>query len=158
MTASLILTAVIALAGLTYILTPLRRSTPAPAAPGPRDHNEREDLIERRDSLLRELKDLEFEHEMGKIDSEDYATMQAAAADRTAEVLRRLKATRATGGDFRQWRARLWEVEAEAEILIARSRHKLAGEGVNESWKCAECGRVMAAADRFCGSCGTRKP
>lgn len=53
------------------------------------DH-ERSALLAERDRLITALKELEFDHEMGKIPAEDYPEQRARLMQRGAEVLRRL--------------------------------------------------------------------
>lgn len=157
---------------------------PVAAAKAP--ETDRAALLERRDTLLRDLKDLEFDLEMGKIEPDDYAQLRATTAAAAAQVLERLEAvTSATGGSRKRRKGsaanatatmRLpsnLELEAEIEILIARARQQLTSSsktangartnghlmpGSVTDWQCAACGRVMPDADLFCGSCGQPRP
>ena len=178
----LLLATLLCLATVVFISAPFWRQRAGMAAasgdvavPEPRDM-----LIERREALLRELKDLEFDREMGKIDDEDYAQMRASTAAAASTVLQKLETLRepvsapqsqkrkksARASQAPQPRASRVEMEAEAEILIARARRlTVASPPVNGSmpdadggWRCQSCQRQMTANDRFCASCGTPRP
>jgi hypothetical protein len=165
-----LLSAVAAALTVWYIGAPLRGgeginevSVTADAPPVRR----RDALEARREYLLRELKDLEFDHRTGKIDAEEYAELRAATAEEASAVLQELDAVRgerrgrqragALLNGARQYMAQ----EVEIEVLIARARRQMKARPVAEtsvsSWQCA-CGRVMSDDDRFCASCGERRP
>lgn len=138
-------------------------------------HTRRTTLIEERDAALRELKDLEFDRRMGKIDDADYAELQAATASRATKVLDALEALSPTPRSRNG--AGRYALEAEAEILVARVRLQRQGkasvvsdsrspqtvapsekavEQAADTWKCT-CGRIMSNQDKFCASCGVAR-
>jgi rubrerythrin len=137
---------------LWYILLPLWR--PAPAATATQISSA-ETLPERRDNLLRQLKELEFDQSMGKLDPSDYEQMRAELSSETSAVLAQLESSTSTD-DVSHLSTRNLDFEAELEIQIARARRRLTS-GVDDSWRCSECGRQMAGSDRFCASCGARR-
>ena len=134
-------------------------------------------LLEQRDTSLRELKDLDFDRRMGKIDDADYAELHAAAAGRATAVLDALEAMKPSGRGRNGAASAPWHrsLEAEAEIFVARARLRLRGSApspaemsqenasesaktaISDSWTC-QCGRVMSRRDKFCGSCGATRP
>ena len=134
-------------------------------------HTRRAVLLEQRDTLLRELKDLEFDRRMGKIDDADYAELRSSLAGRTTAVLDALEALKPTGRGRNGSAAPSWHhaLDAEAEILVARARLRLRGgnpttkpqnvtkELPDGAWHC-QCGRIMKSSDKFCASCGTSRP
>lgn len=107
-------------------------------------------LLDERDALLRDLKDLEFDREMGKIDDADYAEMRAESAQQASSVLQALE----NGMVAPNGRGRM-ERDIEAEVMIARARLRL--QKAPGGWKCV-CGRQMSDSDRFCASCGATRP
>jgi hypothetical protein len=169
---SLLLAAVVCIATVLYIATPLRRrkSTLAPADGSTDNHAT---LLERRDALLRDLKDLEFDRNTGKISDADYTEMRAATAEAASAILQKLETGIASPTPSSKRRL---EIEAEVEVLIARARHRLTREPATPQtngvlpdavltaafqaggWACASCGRVMGKYDRFCASCGATRP
>lgn len=142
---------------LWYILLPLWRPaaalTTSPATPT-------ETLPERRDNLLRQLKELEFDYSMGKVDASDYGRMRDELASETSDVLSRLEAS-STRHDPASSTRNL-DLEIELEVQVARARRRFAPTGptprADDLWHCTECGRQMAGSDRFCASCGVRRP
>jgi rubrerythrin len=179
----------ICLATAIFISAPFWRSRSllamSPSTPSlPED---REALLERREALLRELKDLEFDHQTGKIDTEDYRQMRTVTAAAASEVLRKLEtgsppASSTASSAHRSVSIRRVEAEAEAEVLIARARRRGMARKLDEGslngasgapvpawangsssqipqgWRCAACGRSMGEDDRFCATCGTARP
>jgi rRNA maturation endonuclease Nob1 len=137
---------------LWYILLPLWRPAPVPTAT---QASSSETLPERRDNLLRQLKELEFDQSMGKLDASDYEQMRADLSSETADVLAELE-NAATADTTSHTSTRNLDLEVELEIQIARARRRVTSR-VDDSWRCAECGRQMAGSDRFCASCGARR-
>ncbi len=92
-------------------------------------HTRRAILLEQRDSLLRELKDLDFDRRMGKIDDADYAELHAATAGRATAVFDALEALKPTGRARNGSSSSAWlrAIDAEAEILVARARLRFRG-------------------------------
>jgi rubrerythrin len=125
-------------------------------------------LEERRDTLLLTLKELEFDHSMGKIDESDYARLRAATTTEAATVLSQLEeaharvgVTGSTGAYRSANEAALRDAEIEAEVLVARARRKREKSVKSpqaSAWLCAQCGRAMNEEDRFCATCGTPRP
>ena len=161
----LLLSALLCLVTVAYIAAPFWfKGTVAQVVPGVRRASRaevvqaeaRESLLEQRDHLLRELKDLEFDRAMGKIDPSDYDQLRASTASAAAAVLEKLEPaapspTSGVGGAVRKKRGKnvrvaaenghneaaprqmqRAEAEAEAEILIARARRKFAAEAATE--------------------------
>jgi len=77
------------------------------------DH-ERSALLAERDRLINALKELEFDHELGKIPAEDYPEQRARLMQRGAEVLRRL--------DTLEPPAQSQSIEERMEAAIAAHR------------------------------------
>jgi len=108
--------------------------------------------------LRQQLRDLEFDRATGKVEEEDYAQLKATLQQELDAVLAARPATTATpktahAARRQHSRARWIEAAAEAEIAIARARLRL--QATKE--KCAHCGRILAADDQFCASCGAAR-
>ena len=56
-------------------------------------------LLMEREQAYKNIMDIEFDKEMGKLSDEDYAQMMTPARARAVEVLRRLDARGVEGGD-----------------------------------------------------------
>lgn len=136
-------------------------------------------LRERRDTLLRHLKELEFDRSMEKIEADDYARLRATVSAEAATVLRELEeveTTRRTSSTSpsQPIPGQLMSLDIETEILIARARRKShraprrdANGASNEAqahsveMNGARVGgdsngvtRAAAVADWHCASCG----
>jgi rRNA maturation endonuclease Nob1 len=120
-----------------------------------------ETLPERRDNLLRQLKELEFDYSMGKIETEQYENLRGELSSETAQVLSQLESqltqrSVSANAALDASSTRNLDLEIELEIQIARARRRAASEA-SSRWSCSDCGRTMSADDRFCASCGTRR-
>ncbi|HVF09506.1 MAG TPA: hypothetical protein VNA16_01815 [Abditibacteriaceae bacterium] len=173
---SFLLAVITCLATVVFITLPLRRRDEAvlngSAAEGYTT------LLARRDALLRDLKDLEFDRNTGKISDADYTEMRAVTAEAASVVLQQLETSRKPHSPSRRRRL---AIEAEVEVLIARARRRRTHEPIIPQtngappagvlpdagltaasqaggWACQSCGRVMGQSDRFCASCGTARP
>lgn len=114
------------------------------------DATPRELLAEKHNSLLRQIKELEFDRSMEKINAEDYQLLHVQLSARAAQVQQSLEQSETTGS------AAIPDFDIETEVLVARARRKRASQNVSLSgaiWTCA-CGRVMSEEDKFCASCG----
>lgn len=111
-------------------------------------------LEDRRDALLRSLKELEFDRSTGKIDGEEYATQHAdlsAQATHAFDEIEAQSAPRETvfTSAAPSFTTHAAATELELEVLVMRARRKQ-----SDDWQCAQCNRRMKSADRFCASCG----
>ncbi len=114
-----------------------------------------DDLIASRDAMFQALRELNFDHRVGKITDEDFMAFEAHLKHNAAESLRALDE---------------WEKEADEELdrIVERAvrarKQYLASEGGAERRPadydriCAKCGRPASIADRYCGGCGAPLP
>ena len=176
----------VAAATVFYIAAPLRQaragSSNAPAA------RRRESVLRleaRREDLLRDLKDLEFDFRMQKFEASEYSELRASMAAEASKVLQRLEEVRGSQPRAGKKSRRETPVaprpaiaydrvatEIDIEVMVARARRRMvesanAATGSAQStleaqelhdslWRCA-CGRDMSAEDRFCASCGAAR-
>lgn len=114
------------------------------------DATARELLAEKHNSLLRQIKELEFDRSMEKVNAEDYQLLHGQLSDQAAQVQQSLEQNDTVVS------AVIPDFDIEAEVLIARARRKRASHNASlfgATWTCA-CGRVMSEEDKFCASCG----
>jgi membrane protein implicated in regulation of membrane protease activity len=78
------------------------------------------DLTSRRDTVYRQLADLEFDHSLGKVDDEDYAQQREDLLDEAALVLMRLDSVPSGRPELQTSIAAAREAEIEAEIRRLR--------------------------------------
>ncbi len=108
---------IVAVVALFVVWPLLERRPAAPSAKHVGD--EVADLISRRDTLYRELADLDFDHRLGKIDDEDFDQQREDYLDEAALVLDRLDSVPAATAELSPSlpAARLAEIEAEIRRL-----------------------------------------
>ncbi len=100
---------------------------------------DRQELLDRKASLLAAIKDIEFDYRLGKMSEEDYAELVEQYKRQAEEALGRL--------DDRD----------EAEVLIAKARQRIQGEKGSEAEgerACPSCATANPLEARFCMSCG----
>lgn len=158
---------VVAAVGLVFCLHTLYRVVQALSRPSLALAVEREEdltaagrreLQEERRRLLRAIRELEFDHQMGKLSESDYKEVRAAYELRAIEVMRALEAEPSLASDLvAELRARGVAVgdsdgggEAASAEASARSEEKPddPGPSTPDVSKTAEVGR------RGCASCG----
>jgi hypothetical protein len=93
--------------------------------------------------VLRSIKELEFDHAMGKVSDQDFAEMGQRLRVRAAGLMRQLDAGAA------------YSTQIEQELA-----RRLAGAGIAAAPRadrfCTQCGTPATASARFCGECGHR--
>ncbi len=100
------------------------------------------DLLAERSAAFQAIRDLQFDHEVGKISDADLVVYEAQLKQNAAETLRRLDA---------------WETGADGALGLSierRVRARRAALVRADARPCPQCGRPLAAADRFCTNCG----
>lgn len=132
-------------------------------------------LADQREATLAALRDLDFDHEVGKVTEEDYTSLRQTLLVKTAAIMTQIEHEQATAQTD-------LDARIEAEILAARqklnggrvtrspdegnrvcptcNRLPLPGDlycrgcGTHLAPACPECGQTVAPSDRFCVSCG----
>jgi hypothetical protein len=108
--------------------------------------------LEREKTLvLRSIKDLEFDHAMGKVAEKDFVEMRTRLRARAAGLIRQLDA----GSGYRE------RIENEVAKRIGApapgsSREPESAAAASASAACAACGTVNDVDARFCKHCGAR--
>lgn len=97
------------------------------------------DLIEKRDSLLAQIKELEFDHEVGKVSAEDFGEINARYRTETINVLRRIDALNGKNRPSQKLEEELQQLRAQRQ------------KGMQY---CSQCGNSVGKQDRFCVNCG----
>jgi phage protein D len=126
-------------------------------------------LLAERDRYINALKELDFDHEMGKIPAEDYPVQRADLLKKGAEALRQLdeyEGAKSTSAEDRleaviaarradavgtQEPAPSTDDDLEAMIAARRSKRKAKSAGF-----CPNCGHPIMANDKFCTNCGKK--
>lgn len=149
-------------------------STDAPTEAVERPGQTLEELEAQYRATLAAIKDLNFDHEMGKVSTEDYQPLLAKSkleAARIRQVIDQLSSAEIAEqaqtleaeietlvAQLRQGpepnEALLREVEAEIEALKSLPP----GLPTTEGRACPHCGADLRADDKFCSSCGQAVP
>ncbi|MFH1524260.1 MAG: zinc ribbon domain-containing protein [Chloroflexota bacterium] len=118
-------------------------------------------LLAERDQILVSIKELDFDHSLGKIPEEVYSVQRSVLLQRGAEVLRQLDEIRGAQPASAELRS---ESDAgagtgdtnllsddELDDLLAKRRLIRKEKALGF---CPKCGKPILQSDRFCPSCG----
>ncbi len=94
-----------------------------------------ESLAGARDTTIEAIRDLEFDHQAGKLSDADYALMRARYDVRAAEIMQKM--------------------DALAELKKESVNGKLRARKIGANNKaCPRCNKSVLPGDRFCPKCG----
>jgi hypothetical protein len=155
---------------LVQTVRPLTERSLMTAAEWQRVEDESIELLHRRDRLIEELRDLEFEAALDKIGGQDLKNIrarferEALNIDRALEervdtyrdrieaaVVDRLDTTKAAKTAAKSDAA---PTSAASEVSVKTSAEASATAEASEGLPCNACGVVVADGDRFCDACG----
>ena len=147
---TLVIALLLSILAIGFVVWPLWRSTTTLRV---EDDNPLIELIQRKDTVLLSIKELEFDYQTGKLSAEDYARLDQRLRQQAISLLRQLEK------DAPDSRA----LEAELEAAILRQRQQLGrqpsqvtnGAGTDVRQFCTRCGAPIVATDNFCAKCGT---
>jgi hypothetical protein len=107
----------------------------------------REELEQEKKMLLKAIKELEFDKQMGKIDDKDAAAAVTRYRARAVEILRQLDD--ATGG-------KTYEAMVEKELVRRLGATPALEEKAPSPGTCADCGTANDTDAVFCKKCGKK--
>jgi len=111
----------------------------------------RKELEREKQALLKALKELDFDHQMGKVSDKDFADISATYRARAIRVMRQLDDA---GRDYEAMIAK--DVAARAGKETG-NRQQATGNGeLAETDKCAKCGTKNDSDAEFCKKCGNK--
>jgi len=135
----LVVTAALLGAALVGLMRAAGSLLGANRATGPVDARHRNDLAREKTLVLRSLKDLEFDHAMGKVSDGDFEEMAARLRARAVRIMKELD-------ERPDYKGRI-EREVESRLSQAEER---------PSPRCGSCGTANDADATFCKTCGQR--
>lgn len=146
--------AVLALVVLVFVLHPLWRAEELLADAEDEEDVTLEELYARRDSLYQAIKELEFDHQVGRVTEEDYRHFLARLKGEAADVLRQIDEVQSQQHTIVQYlEARVAELRQQQLHIPVATRAD--GEDTAGARYCTQCGTPARVGDRFCSQCGT---
>ena len=136
----LLATALLLLVGV-LVLRPLLMGD----APASLPLTERERVSAEKEALLTEIRQLDFDHETGKLPDETYQRERLVLMQAAAEKLRVLDGLPEVKG-----------VDARIEAAVAAFRGVRQEPAVATVLACPNCGEAVSADDKFCRACGEK--
>lgn len=136
---------------LAAVLLPLlSRSDRATSRPG--EGSGRVSLDEGETAALAALRDLEFDHRLGKLAEEDYGELRAQLARRAVAELKAMDKARQAEA------ARVQEIDELIEREVAVLRRAWQQPAADPLRECPACSKVVGPGDHFCAACGAALP
>ncbi len=116
-----------------FVALPLIQSRSKMAKFGALESNHRAaDLVARKESIYAAIKEIEFDHEMGKLSDEDFHALREQYKQEAVNLLKKID---------------------EVARRQAKSKGKKRKKGGAFCWV---CGTAITAHDKFCANCGTK--
>lgn len=115
-----------------------------------------ENLLFEREATLAAIKDLQFDHAMGKLSDADFEELDARYRHRAVEIMQRLDALGVAADEREESLEAALDRWIEESVAAARSaaRTDTAQPESGPARLCTHCGHAAGPADRFCASCG----
>ena len=132
-----------------YVARPLSEGTPSGVRIRDAGGARRARLSHQRDAIYALIRELDVDHQTGKITEQDYRSLRERYVTEGVSVLKQLDALPATDG-----RSAL-DNEIEEQVLTMRRRQptdRASRRTVVEH--CTQCGHPADPEDRFCARCG----
>lgn len=159
MTGTVILSLLFAFAALAYVLWPIVRQDAPPLLA---EDDRFTDLLARKDRALRSIKELEFDHQVGKISDEDFQRFNYRLRHQAIALIQQVEkltpATNEVDEAIEAQIAKLRQVSAPARHVTPATNGTTvtATEPATATGRyCTECGTKLEPGFKFCASCGT---
>jgi len=156
MTTIILAALLVAALAIAYVAYPLIQQRTASESYSAAYDDEWDQLLTAREGAYRAIRDLDFDYQAGKLDEDDYHQLRAKYATQAVSIMQALDQRGQEAGDNMALDALL-----EQEILEARRGMRRPDARATSQpgvLTCPECGREVAAEDRFCAGCGASLP
>ncbi len=100
-----------------------------------------DELMVQRETAFQSIRDLQFDHEVGKVTDEDFHVYEADLKQNAAVTLRRLDA---------------WESQIDGELALVEHAVAARRAALSSRPACPACGRAVSPGTQFCTGCGAR--
>jgi len=132
----IILSVLLAVAALFIVAYPILAKARAVAPARSSSQETLNELLARRDAAFQALRDLTFDHQVGKVSDEDFVVFEANLKQTAADALRALDE---------------WEAKVDQDLALETE----VGAGTaSPEFNCPNCGSPVAPGDKFCATCG----
>lgn len=142
---TLLVALLLSAAALAYVLWPLLRRE---APPMLLENDRLTELMGRKDAVLRAIKDLEFDYQVGKVSEEDFHRFNQELRRQAIRLIQQIE----------QEAPQVTSLDERLEAEIARLRRTRADEAsapaTISARYCTHCGHPLEADHRFCAHCG----
>jgi predicted Zn-ribbon and HTH transcriptional regulator len=140
-------TVMVLLAGI-YVVRPLFKESRRSLDIELLAETELDRLFDRKTIIYLNLKDLGFEHEMGRLSDADFRQLETGYKNEAANILQRLENLSASEN---------LDEAIEKEIASRKARLNASGSKVAEgASRCPSCGAETISDKKFCADCGRR--
>ena len=153
---TLIIASVIALAVVAYVVRPLFQTGAAPVLV---EDDRLAELLSRKDGVLRAIKDLEFDYQVGKLGEEDFQRFDQSLRRQAISLIQQIEKIAPESSHL--------DEQLEAEIARTRKLQSQPRETTSlpppasvpsaapgQQRFCTACGASLAEGYRFCANCG----
>jgi hypothetical protein len=118
-----------------------------------RQMDERAELLEKRNAVYTAIRELDFDHETGKVSDEDHARQRAELVREGVAILKGLDRLEATAPAADSLEAAIAAMR-QGEDVGADVAGLSVAPTANGYHACPSCGTPASSTDRFCGTCG----
>ena len=149
----------LSLVALAYVVLPLlTRQAPLLQV----EDDRLTDLLARKDGALRAIKDLEFDHQVGKISGEDYDRFHQRLNRQAIVLIQQLEKIAPESqaldtqieGEIAQHRKALASPAMQPNTNGANTNGSTTNGATSATRFCTECGAQLEAKQKFCANCG----
>ncbi|MBX2999547.1 MAG: zinc-ribbon domain-containing protein [Caldilineaceae bacterium] len=150
----------LSLAALAFVLWPLFN---AKVKPYHTENDELSELLVRKEGIMAAIKDLEFDHLVGKVSEEDYQRFDARLRRQAIVYMQQIEkiAPEATGledaleAEISRQRRTANGKTAAAPARVETPKVAVAAPTASSPRFCTTCGEPISSNHKFCANCGT---
>ncbi len=148
---------IMGVAALAFVLQPILTKEYIPFDQRDEKSLKLDALIAQKNKIYADIKDLDFEFNVGKMAEDDYRSLRKQSMAEVAEVIRQIDAS---GGTASEGNGTITDEYLEKLISARRKVRSAEGEIMIDSREeilaCSQCGHENNINAKFCSECGTK--